>query len=412
MADVTIKINPAFKPYVNSDERFQCFYGGSGSGKSKFITQKLTMMLLKEKRKLLCVRQTFSSMRDSVFNEFKTVFAELKIDGHMKVKESNLDITFPNGSQIIFKGCDNETKLLSISGITDCWVEEAFEVSREMYDQLILRVRNDSVKNHFFISFNPINENHWLHDYVEKELRESDDALVMHSTYKDNKFLPQSYIESIESMAQTNPQKYRIFALGQWGTSGKTVYENWEVKEFDVMKVIKKHPSIRLMQGLDFGFTNDPTAFVALLLDEESREIYIYDELYKRGLLNNQIADWLIENGYNGSKIIADSSEQKSIADLKRLGIYNIFPARKGKGSINAGIDLISSFKIYVHPSCENAIAELGSYAYKKDRSTGKYTNTPLDSNNHLMDALRYAVEELLGKRKKARTISKQFLGL
>ena len=358
----------------------------------------------------MCIRQTFSSIRDSVFTEFKTVMTEMGIINHVKVKESNLDIIFPNGSQILHKGCDQETKLLSISGISDVWVEECFEISREIFDQLILRVRNDSVKNHFYLTFNPINESHWLKSFIDNEL--GDDGFAMHSTYKDNKFLPEAYIESMEKMKYTNPQKYRVFALGMWGTTGKTVYENWEVKEFDVMNVMKSHPHARLMQGLDFGFTNDPTAFVALILDEENKEIWIYDELYQKGLLNDKIADWLIDNGYNGSKIIADSSEQKSIADLKRLGIYNVCPARKGKGSINAGIDLISSFKIYVHPKCENAINEFGSYAYKKDRTTGKYTNTPMDGNNHLMDALRYAVEELLGKRKKARTISKSVLGI
>ena len=410
--NIDIKINPSFKPYLNRNERWQIFYGGAGSGKSRFIAQKIIIMMLQEKRKLLVVRQTFSSIRDSVFSEFKTVIAQMGLSEHIKVKESNLDIFFPNGSAIIFKGADQETKLLSISGITDCWVEEAVEISQEIFDQLILRVRNDSVKNHFFVSFNPVSENHWIKSHVVENEDFLKDGFVMHSTYKDNKFLPEQYIRSIEDMARTNPSKYRIYGEGKWGLMGKTVYDNWKVKEFEVMDVIKSHAGIRLMHGLDFGFTNDPTAFIALLLDEAERKIWIYEELYETGMLNVQIADWLIKNGYQYSNITADNSEQKSISDLKRLGIPNVQPAKKGKGSVNSGIDLISSFEIFVSPNCKNTIEEFGTYAYSKDRSTGEYTNKPMDKNNHLMDALRYAVEELLGKRKKARSVSKSILGL
>ena len=150
MPQINVKINPIYMPYLNDDRRYQVFFGGSGSGKSRFVAQKLIMLLLKEKRKLLCVRQTFASMRDSVFAELKTVASDLGVFDHLRFKEATLSVEFPNGSTIIMKGCDQEEKLLSISGITDVWIEECYEISQEIFDQLILRVRDKRVSNHFY----------------------------------------------------------------------------------------------------------------------------------------------------------------------------------------------------------------------------------------------------------------------
>lgn len=412
MPEIKLEVNPSFIPYLKRDDRIQCFYGGAGSGKSVFIAQKLTMMLLKEKRKLLAVRQTYASIRESVFAEFKTAFERMGITGILKIRESNLGVEFPNGSQIVFKGCDDESKLLSISGITDVWFEECTEISVEIFDQILLRVRDASVKNHFFISFNPVSESHWIKERVVENEVFLEDGFAMHSTYKDNKFLPQSYIDSLEEMKISNPAKYRVYGLGLWGLMGKLVYNNWTVQKINVEKIMRKYPNVQSKFGLDFGFANDPSAFVHVLVDIESKQLWIIKEMYQKGMLNKDIAKWLIENEYQYAPIIADSSEQKSIADLKGMGISKIKGAKKGKGSINAGIDLIDSFKIYVDESCENTIAELGSYAYIKDRKTNKYTNKPQDKNNHILDALRYAMEELIGKTKKARAISKAVLGL
>lgn len=412
MANIDIKINPVYMPYLKDDRKYQVYFGGAGSGKSRFVVQKIIMLLLTEKRKCLCVRQTFNSMRDSVFAEFKTVASEMGVYELLRFKEATLAVEFPNGSSIIMKGSDDEQKLLSISGITDCFIEEATEISMEIFDQLILRVREPSKSNHFYIAFNPVSETHWLKSRVVENDELMKDGFVCHSTYKDNMFLPEAYHRAMDEMRMTNPAKYRVYGLGLWGTMGKLVYENWDILNFDVGDLFKQHPRIQQHFGLDFGFMADETAFVYCLVDTDTMEIFIVDELYQKGMLNDKIAKWLFDNGYDRCPIIADSAEQKSIADLRRLGLTKIKPARKGKGSINAGIDLISSFKIHVHPNCVNTINELGSYAYSKDRKTNQYTNKPLDKNNHLMDALRYALEELLGKQSRARTISKSVLGL
>lgn len=412
MPAIDVKINPKYMQYLNDDRKYQIYFGSAGSGKSRFIAQKLIMLLLKEKRKLLCMRQTFASMRDSVYAELKAVANDMGVGNHIKFKEATLNIVFPNGSTVIMKGADDEQKLLSVSGITDCWIEEATEISQEIFEQLQLRVREPSMSNHFYISFNPISRDHWIRTRVVENEEILRDGFVCHSTFHDNLFLPDSYLAAMEDMRINNPRKYQVYGLGEWGAVGKTIFDNWEVLKFDVGQVFKAHPQIQQYFGLDWGYANDPSAFVYALVDLHSMEIYIVDEMYKTGMLNNEIAAWLFQHGYDRSKIIADSSEQKSIADLKRHGIVNITPARKGKGSIGAGIDLISSFKVYIHPDCMNTANEFANYSYKKDRQTGLYTNEPQDKYNHIIDALRYALEELLHSQKKARTISKSVLGL
>ena len=235
----------------------------------------------------------------------------------------------------------------------------------------------------------------------------------MHSTYRDNLVnLPQSYIDALENMRVNNPAKARIYADGCWGLMGQLVYNNWKVEEFVLEDVLKQYPKAVHRCGLDFGFMADETAFVSLLIDMDSKQIWICDELYQKHLLNDAIAKWIIDNGYSKSIITADSAEQKSIAEIRRLDVRRIQPARKGKGSINAGIQFIEQFQIHVSPKCEGFISEISQYAYKKDKTTGAYTNEPIDKFNHLMDSMRYALEEFMVGKGKVKTLNKSVLGL
>ena len=385
--------NEAYVPYMKRDERYQVFYGGAGSGKSRFLATKLVIDLATRKQKLLVVRQTFASIRDSVYAEFLTVLGDMKILPYVKVSKTSLNITFPNGSEVIFKGTDDEEKLLSISGIDTCWIEEASQISYEIWTQLKLRLRGGATKKRFYLSFNPISASHWLKaEFFDKPL---DDSFVCHTTYKDNRFLDAEYIASLEDLRERNPMKYDIYALGKWGNAGKRVYENYTVAAFDVHTLIQSNPNYEAVFGMDFGYIADASTLIASLVDVDNRKLYVFDEMYEHGLLNNQIADKIKEMGYAKEVIVADSAEQKSIAEIKQYGISRIKPARKGKGSINAGIQFIQQFDIVVHPSCVHVIDELENYAYKKDKATGQYTNEPVDKFNHLMDAWRYSLENL-----------------
>ncbi|WP_035445677.1 PBSX family phage terminase large subunit, partial [Bacillus sp. UNC41MFS5] len=256
---------------------------------------------------------------------------------------------------------------------------------------------------------NPISANHWLkHEFFDNPM---EDSIICHSTYLDNRFLDQEYINDLLDMKERNPLKYEIYALGKWGVMGKKVYENWKVEDFDLHELVQANPKLVTAIGMDFGFVNDPTTIVASLVDLDNRKLYIFDELYEKGLLNNQIADRITDKGYSKQLIIADSAEQKSIEEIRRYGISRIKPARKGAGSIMNGIQFIQQFDIVVHPSCVHTADELEQYAFKKDKATGQYTNTPIDDHNHILDALRYSLEAHM-KQSKMTAINKALFGL
>lgn len=403
--------NEAYIPYLNREEKFQVFYGGAGSGKSYFIVQNLILKLLQQKQKLMVVRQTFATHRDSTFAEFKTALEYMGILDMCKISKTTLDIELPSGSTIIFKGADEESKLLSISGVTVTWVEEATEISKEIFDQLVLRMRGGRLRKHMFLSFNPISATHWLKAEFFDNPR--DDAFICHTTYEHNRFLEQEYIENLLDMKDRNPVKYDVYALGKWGTTGKKVYENWVEADFDRYHLVKNNIYLQSAIGVDFGYVSDATTLIATLVDLENRKIYIYDEMYEHGLLNNEIASEIIAKGYGKERIIADSAEKKSIDEIKGYGVPRIEPAKKGSGSIMQGVQFINQFQIYVHPRCVHTIDELENYSYKKDNKTGQYLNQPIDDFNHLLDALRYALEPFHKKNnRKIKTLSKSLFGL
>ena len=228
---------------------------------------------------------------------------------------------------------------------------------------------------------------------------------ILHTNYLDNKFLPQSYIDSLLLLKATNLDYYKIYALGEFGSLSKLVFNNWKVEEFDCTQV---HGD--LCVGLDFGFIADPTALVASIVDDENKKIYVFNAKSRKGLLNNEIAEMIKAEGFAKSSIIADSAEQKSIEEIKREGISRIKPATKGQGSILQGIQKLQQYQIIVHPSGAAAlIEELKNYCWEKDKKTNEYINKPIDKYNHCIDALRYSLQ-CMGH--KVKTMDKALLGL
>ena len=216
--------------------------------------------------------------------------------------------------------------------------------------------------------------------------------MAITTNYKCNEFLGNDDIKIFEKMKVTNPRRYKIEGLGEWGIAEGLIYENFEEREFDVNE-IKKRKGIKSAFGLDFGYTADPTAFIASLVDMNNKEIFIFDEHYQKAMSNKMIADAIKYKGYSKEFITADSAEPKSIDDLRRMGLHKVKAAKKGKDSILNGIQFIQDFKIYVHPKCENTIIELSNYVW--DNKDGAIINKPVDDYNHLMDALRYSLEDL-----------------
>jgi len=375
--------NDVYIPYLETNTRFEIFYGGAGSGKSKFIAQKKIYQHLKDKRKTLIVRKVGKTSRHSTFSEINQVISEWNLSKLFKVNKSDMEIKSPKGS-FIFTGLDDVEKLKSISGITDIWIEEANELTEEDLEQLNLRLRGKSdTLMQITLSFNPISALHWLKKRFFDVKQE--DCTILKTTYKDNRFLDQNYIDQIEGLKNRDKVFYEIYALGNWGILGNLVFTNYEVKEFD-NNAFNKH-----YVGLDWGY-NDPAALVKVAYHD--KELWICDEFYHTELTNTELMEQLTD--YSTYYITADSSEPARIKEFNQNG-YIMASAIKGKDSIKFGIDFIRRHKINIHPSCINFLNEIQQYSYEKDKN-GNTLETPIDMNNHLIDALRYAIEQLTRK--------------
>lgn len=405
MTDLKIDINKSYVPsFYDYSHRFEVYYGGAGSGKSVFIAQKLIMKALRSYRKVLIMRKVGSTLKDSVWQLVLDILVEWGRYGKCTINKSVFTIELENGSILLFKGMDDSEKIKSITGITDIWCEEATEFSEEDIEQLNLRLRAKTDSLQMFFSFNPVSKANWVYRRWFKDgAIVTDDTVIHKSTYKDNRFLPDDYIATIEKMARTNPTYYRIYALGEFASLDKLVFNNWSIGR------IEDTHDWNLLCGLDFGFTNDPTAFVVSFLKDNT--LFIGKEYVKTGLLNDQIARVITELGFSKSTIIGDSAEVKSIEELRRAGLYRIYPAAKGQGSVLQGIQKLQQLDIIVAPECEHVITELQNYAWKKDKASGEYINEPIDEFNHCLDALRYSLQ-CVDRYKKLTSVSKSILGL
>ena len=397
-------VNGAYMPYLyDYSHRYEVYYGGAGSGKSVFIAQKIILKALSDKRKVLIIRKTLNSQKDSCWRLMLEQLSDLNIRQLCKVRITDFTIELPNGSALLFKGLDDSERIKSIVGITDIWIEEATELIEEDFDQLDLRLRARTSDLQMFVSFNPISKvNYVYRKWFAETAVVGGDTLIVKTTYKDNRFLPEEYIKSLESKIKTNPTYYRIYALGEFCSLDKLVYNNWRVEAFEPPKDGK------LIVGLDFGFTNDPTAIVASIVKGD--DIFVFKEFTGTGKTNQQIAEIITSMGFAKSTIIADSAEPKSVAEIKRCGIQRIKESTKGKDSIIHGIQKLQGYNLIVHPSCENIIMELENYSWIKDKATGEYTNKPIDMFNHSLDALRYSLQAL--DQHKFTAVSKDVLGL
>ena len=399
--------NKVYFPYLfDYKHRYEVYYGSAGSGKSHFVFQKIVVKALNRKRKVLVIRRYGNSNLNSTFQMTLDTLSKFKMLSLCNVNKSTLTITLPNGSVFIFSGCDDAEKLKSITGITDIVVEEATELTVDDVDQLDLRLRAKRDNLQMFFMFNPVSKTNWVYKrWFADGVTVSEDTFVLKTTYLDNAFLPQSYIDTLEQMRVNNPTYYRIYALGEFCSLDKLVFDNWIMRDFDHSKI-----DGQLAIGIDFGFTNDLCTIVSSVIDEEDKKIYVFDAFGDKGITNQVLAEILIDKGYAKSVIIADSAEPKSIEELKRAGIRRIKGSQKGADSILYGIETLKSYQIVVNPKCKGLIEELQNYSWQKDKLTNEYVNKPVDKYNHYIDALRYSLQ-CLGNNK-VRSMSKAAFGL
>ena len=385
---------PLLRQYAN---RYEVYYGGAGSGKSVFVCQKIIVKACFFKRKVLVIRKFATTLKDSVFQLFIDILKKWQLYSYCKINLSTYTITLPNGSVFLFKGLDDREKIKSITDITDIWCEEATELAEDDFTQLDLRLRANVANLQLFLSFNPVSKVNWVYRkwFAEKKVYKS--TMILHTTYKDNRFLPADYIAALEEKQKSNYTYYKIYALGEFCTLDKLVFTNWKIAEFN-------HADIKgsLLVGLDFGFINDTSALVASVLDEAAKKIYIFKEWGDTDKTNQELAAVIKALGFSKSVIVADSAEQKSIAEIKKEGIIKIKESKKGKDSIIYGIQKLQNYEIIIHPLCRGIITEFENYSWKKDKNTGLYINEPIDMFNHYIDALRYSLQCLNNKLKTA----------
>lgn len=384
--------------------RYKAVKGSRASKKSSTQALKAIIEIVENPTvNWLVVRKVERTLRDSCFAQLKWAIHRLQLDRYFKCSTSPLEITYvPTGQKILFRGLDDPLKVTSITvevgSLCRLWVEEAYEItSEEAFDRLDESIRGqlpEGMYHQVVLTFNPWSDRHWLKKRFFDE--PSGNVLAMTTNYMCNEFLSESDLILFEEMKK-NPRRYRTAGLGEWGIVEGLVFENWEEQAFDVNEVSKR-PNVKSVFGMDFGYVNDPSTLFCGLVDTVAREIYVFDEMYEKGMSNEDILSKVSEMGYAKERIKADSAEPKSIAYLRKAGLNRIRAAKKGPDSIRAGISIIQDYKIIIHPRCVNFITEISNYTWDKDKFDNM-VNKPIDDFNHLMDAMRYAMEEFDGRK-------------
>lgn len=413
-------IGKGYKSFWNFTGRYRCLKGGRGSKKSTTASFWYPYNMMKFyhqyglKPNTLVVRRYYNTHKDSTYAQLKWAINQLGVSHLWKCTKSPLELIYkPSGQRIMFRGLDDPQSITSIT-VEDgylCWVwwEEAFQCTNEDdFNKVDMSIRGEIpaplFKQHT-LTLNPWSDKIWIKKRFFDKVGSSgisDDGMIMAMTrnYDCNEFLGDDDRAIFEWMKENNPRRFAIEGRGEWGIAEGPVYENWIELDFDIDALrnqCDQYGTHRFREyfGMDFGYTNDPTAFIALLASEKEKVIYIFDEIYRTRMKNQDIYDTITYKGYRNEIITADNEDPKTIDELRDLGLNRIRAAEKGRGSVKAGIQKLQDYKIYVHPRCTNTIVELSNYIWAPDKETGKPTTDPVDEYNHLMDALRYATEKI-----------------
>lgn len=397
-------VGKGYGTFWRSTYRTEAVKGSRRSKKSKTMALRSIYRLMKyPDSNMLVVRKTYRTLKDSCFTELKWAIKRLQVEHLWQVRESPLEMTYvPTGQKIYFRGLDDPLKITSIAvevGVL-CWmwIEEAYEITKEEdFDTLVESMLGDcppGLWKQTTLTFNPWSDRTW----IKARFFDIDDpdVLAITTNYMCNEWLSPEDRKYFERMKVANPRRYRVAGLGDWGVVDGLVYERWKEEMFSLKDLPK---DVQSAFGLDFGYSVDATAFVVAYISLEQQKIYVFDELYKTKMSNRMIYEEIHRMGYHKDRIVADSAEPKSIDELQGLGLRRLEAAKKGKDSINNGIQFIQNFEIIIHPRCVNFLTEISQYQWEKDKF-GRLTGKPIDDFNHCLDALRYGCERYAVKSK------------
>jgi phage terminase large subunit len=397
-----MKLHPKYKPLFNDSSRYYLITGGRGSGKSFGVSTAILLASFEKGNNILYSRYTMTSASTSIIPEMVEKIELLGLEGHFTVNSREI-INNSTGNTIYFRGLKvgsgNQTAALkSLSNIATFVLDEAEECPDEaLFDKIDLSVRSQDALNRVIMVMNPATKAHWIYSrFFERrgliggENTRLDDTTYIHTTYKDNiDNLPDSFLKSMDKMSISRPEEYKHVVLGGWReTAEGVIFTNWTRDNFnwngDYIGV-----------GMDFGFSNDPTAACLINIDKKARKIYIKELFYKASMTTSDIAEVIHRKvkGASQMTIIGDSAEGRLLHELKHSHNLNkVKPSIKGVGSINLGIALMQDYELVIDPTSINLIKELNNYVWDGDKEK------PIDDFNHALDGIRYFVSYHLSK--------------
>ena len=371
--EVTIDTSITFEHLLDAKSRISQHIGGTRSGKTYAILQFLIMRALEKKEMITIVRKTIPSLKRTVMKDFKEIMQSLNVWHESQFNISDRLYTFSNDSQILFISTDDAEKLRGIKS-SMLFIDEASEIDEESYFQLSIRTTGRII-----LAFNPtISPFHWL--------RQMQDCERYVTTYKNNPYLEKEIVRGIEELKYKNPKYWSIYGLGEYAANQRAVF-NFDTIEWLPTNEDGEVSAEFVCFGLDFGFSQDPTALVSVWKD--GQDLYFVEHLYERGMVTNDIHNFLKSVVNGREEIYADSAEGRLIEELYRLG-WNIKPVKKGPDSIRFGISVMQNYNIKIPRSSQNLINEMYSYQYAVDKHQHT-TDRPEDGLDHLIDAARYA---------------------
>ena len=421
--EITKAVNPRFEDFIfDWDYKQYLLVGGYGSSKSYHIALKIILKCLEECRKVLVIREVYETIRESCYDLLCEILDDLdlmeenpnkRFSRKVVCKQSPMQITFPNGSKIIFKGMDKPQKLKSINGVSIVWLEEASEIKYDGYKEILGRLRHPTLSLHIFLSLNPVDKANWVyeHFFIREDPSSGDEEVILdderlykyhtlvkngvyyhHSTCDDNLFLPKSYLDELEDMRNYDPDLYRIARLGHFGINGIRVLPQFTVaKSLEEFKQQMASATI-FYNGMDFGFETSYNALVRCAIDDKNKVLYIYDEYYKNHMTDDKTAPELKRLGFDKILITADCAEPKTIAYYQQSG-FRMRACHKSSGSRLENTKKVKRFKkIVCSHVCRNTIRELKNLTYKKDNK-GNVIFDEFEIDPHTFSAIWYALD-------------------